>query len=1148
MHINKLVFMSCSGNKAEYIDQMLILGTTFRGQGSQSTALEILGSTGIIEDSSFQLNFNTDSNLKNLTVKDWTGEKIQTSHAGGALSVTGSNLTIVQSTFKRNGAEVGGALFCELGSTITILNTTFALNQATSSNQCYGGAILSRGHCKITVTNCTFYKNRACRINDQGGGGAIAALDGTELDIRECVLTHSEAEYGGAVLAWKATVAINETVFHSNKASLHGGATCVWESNITFNMCIFNDNRALIEGGALQIETATVNIIEGIFNRNDALMSGGAMSASDGHVNVHLSIFNINKASDGGAISTYTCNLYINESEFFKNSADHGGAVNNNECTSVNIAGCKFIRNAAYIGGGVNSLWSKVVNIIECEFIVNEANYSGGGIQFEQNGIISMFVNNTAKYDGGATNFQSNTTLKVTSTTFESNVAYRNGGAIIVQRYYNTTTTAIIEISNSTFSKNTAEQDGGAVSIDGTSIFLTVAVVSNSDFDSNEAENGGAIYVQRISLSVKETSFSENSGQTGIVYTTQSAVSFSGETALQNNTGSVFLFSSNLTVVEGSNARVSNNIPSQQNQGGIQQGGALTAVQSNIVIYGACTLTGNNAKIGGAIYAIESKILIYGEVRVSNNTARVSGGGVYLYQSELKCSENGILRIQSNTASEKGGGIHAISSLIISELMERSGSLVLLSGNYAKQGGGICMEVNAKMYILKLQYSDRELTWWNHRRFILSSNSAHYGAAVYISDDTNFATCASTAFKQYSAQTECFMQVLALHGTLRSTLILDYVNFTNNIAQYSGSNIFGGLLDRCTVSPYAEIYSKYDPNLKQKPDIVNGVTFITTVSTIIINTTRISISSEPVQICFCENGRPNCDLKQWDIATKKGYVFEISLVAIDQVNQTVNATIRSSLSSIHGGLDEDQASQYINSSCSTLKFSVFSPRNSEKLTMYAEGPCKDAKLSQKQIDIQFLPCTCPIGFQTDGKEVTRCMCECDAAIRQVITECNERNKTVAREGTFWITYLNTFDNTSERNYLIYPYCPFDYCHPPTLKIHVKLSDENGPDGQCNFNRSGILCGRCKQNFSLSLGSSHCVPCSKDWPVICALIVAAAILAGIALVALLLMLNLTVAAGTINGIIFYANVINANTATFFSLYHCLTFLAQFRIWI
>ena len=38
---------------------------------------------------------------------------------------------------------------------------------------------------------------------------------------------------------------------------------------------------------------------------------------------------------------------------------------------------------------------------------------------------------------------------------------------------------------------------------------------------------------------------------------------------------------------------------------------------------------------------------------------------------------------------------------------------------------------------------------------------------------------------------------------------------------------------------------------------------------------------------------------------------------------------------------------------------------------------------------------------------------------------------------------------------------------------------------------------------------------------------AAILAGIALVALLLVLNMTVAVGTLNGLIFYANIVFAN---------------------
>ena len=158
-------------------------------------------------------------------------------------------------------------------------------------------------------------------------------------------------------------------------------------------------------------------------------------------------------------------------------------------------------------------------------------------------------------------------------------------------------------------------------------------------------------------------------------------------------------------------------------------------------------------------------------------------------------------------------------------------------------------------------------------------------------------------------------------------------------------------------------------------------------------------------------------------------------------------------------------------------------------------------------------------------------CLCDPKLHTFINKCHQENRTLEREGTFWITYIDSTDNSGGYNYLIYPHCPLNYCHPPTTKVYINLSMELGSDAQCNFNRSGTLCGRCQAGFSLSLGSSHCIQCSKWWPAICAIIIVAFFLSGIALVTILLVLNLTVAMGTLNGIIFYANVINANTSTF-----------------
>ena len=54
------------------------------------------------------------------------------------------------------------------------------------------------------------------------------------------------------------------------------------------------------------------------------------------------------------------------------------------------------------------------------------------------------------------------------------------------------------------------------------------------------------------------------------------------------------------------------------------------------------------------------------------------------------------------------------------------------------------------------------------------------------------------------------------------------------------------------------------------------------------------------------------------------------------------------------------------------------------------------------------------------------------------------------------------------------------------------------------NRSGIVCGQCKKYFSLALGSLRCVPCDNT----CIALIVPFALTGIALVALIFLLQLT----------------------------------------
>ena len=90
-----------------------------------------------------------------------------------------------------------------------------------------------------------------------------------------------------------------------------------------------------------------------------------------------------------------------------------------------------------------------------------------------------------------------------------------------------------------------------------------------------------------------------------------------------------------------------------------------------------------------------------------------------------------------------------------------------------------------------------------------------------------------------------------------------------------------------------------------------------------------------------------------------------------------------------------------------------------------------------------------------------------------------------------------------------------------------------PDEQCAHHHSGVICGACQENYSIALGGSKCLQCTSSLAFLWLLPLFA--VAGIALVALLLVCNMTVSHGTLNGLIFYANVVSVSGLT--SLQNC-----------
>jgi len=164
--------------------------------------------------------------------------------------------------------------------------------------------------------------------------------------------------------------------------------------------------------------------------------------------------------------------------------------------------------------------------------------------------------------------------------------------------------------------------------------------------------------------------------------------------------------------------------------------------------------------------------------------------------------------------------------------------------------------------------------------------------------------------------------------------------------------------------------------------------------------------------------------------------------------------------------------------------------------------------------IKQLPC--PPGFI---KEKENGVCECPSFLRNFNITCNINDQTLLRPANIWIA----LPHKNLSHYSLSINCPFHYCIPHSL--HLKYSI---PNAQCQFKRSGILCGHCQKGLSTVLGSSHCQKCSN---VHLFLVVPIAV-TGLVLVLILFILNLTVTDGTINPFILYVNIISINAPVFF----------------
>ena len=162
---------------------------------------------------------------------------------------------------------------------------------------------------------------------------------------------------------------------------------------------------------------------------------------------------------------------------------------------------------------------------------------------------------------------------------------------------------------------------------------------------------------------------------------------------------------------------------------------------------------------------------------------------------------------------------------------------------------------------------------------------------------------------------------------------------------------------------------------------------------------------------------------------------------------------------------------------------------------------------------------CPIGFSMNNSGV----CICSPSVSGEGVTCDISTQTITHNGLLWIGTYNTSTafNATQINSnacIIKEQCLL-YCspNPATFKM-------NDTDPQCVDNRGQRMCESCRDGYSLLMGSNKCGYCTNKHNYITVAWISLFAVMGILLVIILIALNLTVSVGTLNGLLFYANIV------------------------
>ena len=607
--------------------------------------------------------------------------------------------------------------------------------------------LITANNSDVSIQNCHFGN-----FINENGSTVLYGHYYSVIAIENSVFIQQNSSRGVVFLQNDSSIGISSSTISQNIASSPGCSAISLQDRIhaVVNNTVFRNNSAFVGGALIALGQCRVILTNSTFFSNKAVAGDKAniskravRSLDQNNMGTFKPVIPtlFNQTSSHGkkpeVTEAHQNLLPTRSSTLMKSSTQHrtaspdlppftGGAIYVQRQSQVLMNNCTLEYNTAEYSGAIAATSNTTLDVQETTFVSNKALTDGGAIIIQGEVHLQItncfFEDNMCQRFGGAISATVGTSLEIHETNFTGNSAALDGGAIDVEQH------SYLSMTNCTFEDNRAKRMGGTIS----AAFNVTLDIQETNFTRNRAVQGGVIDVQQVScLRMVGSTFEGNCADVygGAIFGGYNVTLDIQETNFTRNRGS--------------------------------QGGAISPQHVSNLRMADCTFEENHAEQnGGAIAAALNATLDVRETNFTRSSALQGGANYVDQQSYLRMTD---CTYKGNHAQQLGGAIGSSNATLVIEDCT-------FEDNYSGQGGAIFVIFNATLYVHDTNFT---------------RNRAFQGGAIYSSHQTKaFITSCSLECNSGNDSGG------AISSWTNSTLQIRETNFTGNSGSRKGGSLY----------------------------------------------------------------------------------------------------------------------------------------------------------------------------------------------------------------------------------------------------------------------------------------------------------------------------------------------------------------------